>query len=521
MAPRGIQEFYYARQIPSRAVAIAQVAASQATPNDLVDVVNTPHLQGSLGIWKASGTLATDPDFTAPDVNQSVLISGDINYLVQNQFFQITNRFAVDGTPLYCAHSFGQNVAGATILDAQNNVVTAPVLVLGSQMFHDMPASDPSGGAYQVRYVDAANTVQVVLLQYAPVLLTNLYSTSPTTYLFTSQLLQVANRLAYAVRFTAQNGFQALVPYIAPSYLPWYPRVRFALTAPAPEYMTQIFTPMRPYQMGSWVPGKILSSHLVEFDRKHIYTDARKPYPDIVVFDSTNAIKYALDGSAPDTPQGVAQPTYRGTLYPWKRQQIQDFDSVNARVKVLPALDPTDIVYAFYSYEEPDVLYTALDVNPVTNPAVKNCSIKFYYRTDSDPFRVIYHQIFDSAGNAVAGQTNDPVPPNWVTTSPLVFGQMVAGAAFGTSSFTVTDARVRGGGLAPRYQSIPEADNFWDLGYLDGRPYPIGAALVVYLPTSILDSMTRSVVAAKVNSVLPMGTIAVVRYYAPDGTESI
>jgi hypothetical protein len=122
MAPRGIQEFYYARQIPSRAVAIAQVAASQATPNDLVDVVNTPHLQGSLGIWKASGTLATDPDFTAPDVNQSVLISGDINYLVQNQFFQITNRFAVDGTPLYCAHSFGQNVAGAGAGPGQSDV---------------------------------------------------------------------------------------------------------------------------------------------------------------------------------------------------------------------------------------------------------------------------------------------------------------------------------------------------------------------------------------------------------------
>jgi len=40
-----------------------------------------------------------------------------------------------------------------------------------------------------------------------------------------------------------------------------------------------------------------------------------------------------------------------------------------------------------------------------------------------------------------------------------------------------TDIRNRGGGLAPQWQSIPEAINFWDLGSLDGKPYPLAPIL--------------------------------------------
>ena len=50
---------------------------------------------------------------------------------------------------------------------------------------------------------------------------------------------------------------------------------------------------------------------------------------------------------------------------------------------------------------------------------------------------------------------------------------------------------------------------------------PVGGALVVYLPTRILNTMTRDVVAGIVNSVLPMGTIAAIRYYDPEGNESV
>jgi hypothetical protein len=287
--------------------------------------------------------------------------------------------------------------------------------------------------------------------------------------------------------------------------------------------------PKAPFMLGTWIPGTVLGSHMVQFERPNAYVDQNKPCPDIVVFDSTFAVKYAMDGSVPLTTSGNANLPYRGSIYPWKRQQVTDFDPTTARAVVLPILASTDIVYAFYPYVETDVLYTDLDVNPVTNPVMVNASVQFYFKREAaNPYKVIYHQLFDVDGNPIVGQTNDPAPPNWVTSPPTVFGQLVAGATYGTGSFTVTDARVRGGGLAPQYETIPEADNFWDIGYLDGRPYPIGAALVVYLPYSILVSINQAnpeqakpIVLAKVNAIVPMGMLAHIRYYDSEGNESV
>ena len=54
---------------------------------------------------------------------------------------------------------------------------------------------------------------------------------------------------------------------------------------------------------------------------------------------------------------------------------------------------------------------------------------------------------------------------------------MVVGTSRGAQSFETTDIRNHGGGLAAQWQSIPEAINFWDLGSLDGKPYPLAPIL--------------------------------------------
>lgn len=515
MAPKGIQQFYYSKTLPARAIAIANVVAEEATPDALIDVVSAPYQVGSLGLWKVSSGINGNPNFTAPDYNQSIQITGDTMYLVQNQFFQITNQFAVDGTPLYFYHDFGQVVTGATLLNLDGTVVSpAPnVLFNGNRMYHDIPQSTP----YQIRYVDSAGRVQTALLHYSQVLPLSVIGDTSVGYAFAGGIITLASQAqVYSIRFTQANGYQLLAPYNAPSYLPWFPRVRFAVKVPALEYPRQNFIPQRPYMLGYWVPGRILGPNLIQFDRQQIYNDPRHQ-PDIVVFDAQQNVKYAMDGSA------NGEPDTHGTLYPWKRRQIADVDLFTGRVQVVPVLDSTDTVYGFYSYAEPDVVYTALDVNPVTNPAIKNTSICFYYRNDSSRLNDIYHQVFNDSG-PIAGMTNDPNPPVWTGQVPshgTVFAWMVVGVSFGAASFEVTDARVRGGGLIPSAQNIPQADGFWDLGYLDGRPYPVAGALVVYLPTRILNTMSRDTVAGKVNAVLPMGTLAVIRYYDPTGEESV
>ena len=126
-------------------------------------------------------------------------------------------------------------------------------------------------------------------------------------------------------------------------------------------------------------------------------------------------------------------PETHGTLYHWKRNQISDVDPFMGRVEVVPTVDTTDTVYGFYSYFEPDVVYTSLDVNPVTNPSIKNTVICFYYRATSSPLQEIYHQVFNETG-PIAGMTNDPNPPTWtgqVPSSGTVIAEMVVGVSFG------------------------------------------------------------------------------------------
>jgi hypothetical protein len=87
-----------------------------------------------------------------------------------------------------------------------------------------------------------------------------------------------------------------------------------------------------------------------------------------------------------------------------------------------------------------------------------------------------------------------------------VFGTVAAGFSVGTSQVQITDARVRGGGLAPAYQTIPQADMFWDLGHLDGKPYPLGGTSVVFLPHTVLNTFADADVKTVVAGFMPMGT---------------
>ena len=98
-----------------------------------------------------------------------------------------------------------------------------------------------------------------------------------------------------------------------------------------------------------------------------------------------------------------------------------------------------------------------------------------------------------------------------LTATEVVFGTVASGFSVGTDNMQLNDARVHGGGLAPQYQNIPQAVNFWDLGHLDGKPYPLGGTSVVLLPASILNTFANADVQAKVADLMPMGTLAAVR----------
>jgi hypothetical protein len=126
-----------------------------------------------------------------------------------------------------------------------------------------------------------------------------------------------------------------------------------------------LFTPYRPFMVGTWVPGKLVADRTIEFERKRIFWDGKK-YPDVLVFNKDYELKFALDGNAVESVEKL------GYVYPWSRSHFTQIDPLNGRVRVNVDIAEDDLVFGFYFYEELDLIYTALDINPFTNPAIRN-----------------------------------------------------------------------------------------------------------------------------------------------------
>ena len=508
----GIAQFFYTRQLPAGAVAIAKVTADPSYAEDLIDVDNVV-TTGTLRVWPTS--LSGSP-FTAAGLGIPLVISGVSTYVLESQFFELTNVLAGDETPLFYQHTLDTTANSITITDDSGNVVVTDQLIQNGNLYHSL-----DGALYWIRYVDQNGIMQKVMLKYDPVISQAPNFPSPTQYTLAGAIMLVNGTAPYTIRFTQFSVFGASIPYGNLPNVPWFSRLRFPLNNFAPEWAHQSFNPIVPYLLASWITGTVIDGNVLQLQRPDIYPDDNH-WPDILVFDKNYNIKYALEGTSTDLA------SERGTSYPWKRGQIVDVDYHTALIQIIPTLDPTDIVFGFYSYMERDVVFTAIDCNPFTNPSIKDCVIRFYSRPDSNPLLRLYYQVIDYAGADVAGQTNDPNPVDgaWTTelgmdTSLTIIGDLFVGASVSPNDITITDARVRGGGLIPSAQNVDQAPNFWDIGYLDGKPYPIGGTLVVYLPYSLLNTMTRTQVQGLVNKTLPMGTLAVIRYYDPTGNEYV
>jgi hypothetical protein len=494
-------------------VAVAQVNVPAMTPAQLTDVNNTVYEQGIPGVWKTTTGVTTTPDFPAPALGIAIQISGITSYFVGSQFFELTNVLAADGvTPLFYQHPLPTGATHIQILDISGDELS-PVFTIsaGNILYHSM-----DGGAYRVQFINSQGQLVQQVLRYDHVIALSTIAASVGCYTISGALLTLPDVGTYWIRFTANNGFQVMPMYTYLPNTPWYLRIRYGLTPPPVDWARQQFVNSQPYMQGTYVAGTALDRHMIQFERTNLYNDGAH-LPDILVFDQNNKLKYVLDGYVGAVSSQEDTPYLKGTVYNWQRGQISSVDYTNARVDVAVDLESTDIIWGFYNYAEWDVIYTAFDCNPFTNPAAKNTILQLYVKfSGGDPNHNIYHQLLDAAGNPIAGQTNDPNP---IAGTNVVFAQVVVGASVSEADFSFTDARVRGGGLLTPYQTIPQAVNFWDIGYWDGKPYPIGGALAIYLPYSILSTLSRTDIQGRINSILPMGAMAVIRYIDANGQE--
>jgi hypothetical protein len=515
----GVPRFYYSNQLPVEAVAIASIRTKEVKPSDLTSVQAfdlTGTAQGP-GPYTIAG-VTDDSLKTASGLLEAVAFGGILLYTVRNQFFEITNVLDGAGVPQFYQHQFQiQNADNITVLDQTGRPAAAYFFNLGNRtLYHNL-----NDQIYWVSYF-SNGYYHRELLRHLPIIIHSLSALPlPGEYVFLANGgITMPDNNFYWIRWYRDNGYSVLNPYNVPLNDPWYPRVRFNLNPVPQVWASQIFQPYAPYILASWVRSTVLGPHLIQCERPQVYFDG-STYPDVLVYDQNYKIKYALDGTAPGTKVD------KGYLFQWMKAQFICMDEANAVINVAVTLDPTDICFAFYAYVEDDYIMP-VNVNPFTNPDVKDRLVEFYYSnriTEGDPFHNLFWRILasngttalDAQGNALTNDVNpDGIAPE------IIFGRLASGYAVSPGDFTFTDARQRGGGLDTPYQTIEAARNFWDLGYWDGKPYPLGGAAAVYLPDTILNTLTRQQVADIVQARMAMGAMALIRYYdVTTGEETI
>lgn len=508
---------YYTSSLPARSVPIAQISTAPETPATLTDVNNTIPVPTPCAPGALTMTIPSSTVFTAPALENSIPITGSLIYTFYNQFFELTDQIDASGNPLYYQHPLPIGVTTVTVLDLNGNTVPSGYVIrtltrgtsTNNYLLHSFPSVNNSVTTfvpYLVRYVDAFGYVHTEILNFYNVIAQDPFNAGPATYTTTTIALTVfSNTLIYYVRWYAQNGYQVLTPYNDIPNDPWYARISFNLIPIPPEWATQVWTPQRPYLLATWVPGTPLNGNLIQFERAPIYFNNNQ-YPDVLIYDQNYVLKYALAGK-----------TGNGFLYPWQLNQFIDIDPNTGIVQVAVEVDPTDIIFGFYSYQENDVIFNSLDVNPYTNPAVRNRVIQFYQKSNGvDPLHYLYYAVLNEDGTTY--QTNDTSPS---TGTNNYFATLLVGQSTSVGNFTFTDARSRGGGLGPLYQTLPQALNFWDLGYWDGKPFPSGGAMIIYLPITIQQQFSTQQIQQIIGTIIPMGTIPVIFYYDENGNETV
>jgi hypothetical protein len=202
MSNFGIAQFYYTKRLPDRAAAIAKAQARPSTARDLVDLFSAPFNSGAL---TAKPYPIGDP-IDAAVLGNTILITGSEKYLLENQFFEITNQVDDTGGALYYRHRLPNvNLQAVTITDLAGNVVKDGWVLRNGDILHSF-----KGEAYWVSYYEN-RMAQKRLLMYTPVIRRGAKVTPETYTVMAGGVIRVASASeTYRLRFTQANGYRVM-----------------------------------------------------------------------------------------------------------------------------------------------------------------------------------------------------------------------------------------------------------------------------------------------------------------------
>ena len=318
-----------------------------------------------------------------------------------------------------------------------------------------------------------------------------------------------------SIRNKSNSSIKILPPYQEDPSLPWYPR----LTNGA---FTQKYR------------GKIYHFYIAEFGDQDWSTIYGKPFKDLRGVEPIILDKgvYQL----PRTPvywNGENILLYNRDL-PISQAVVEEIDINNGIFYTSRNFYIQDGFTVDYSYLENSYIYKNININGhfSQNPLILDKFVVIYLLPVESNYtsnkRTVYHVIGDSIDDAVASiSVDDPSIPI------AVIGAYNIQQVVISDKVAILDTRSKGGGLLsntgptsaslfinnpldPNGQKIEdvyqESYRFWDIGNLDGIPYPGAAAVAVDLPDYLKEALSIDDIRKKTSKFISAGVYPSIKF---------
>jgi len=319
-----------------------------------------------------------------------------------------------------------------------------------------------------------------------------------------------------SVRHKETSNIKVLPPYRDETVLPWYPRI-----------LNGSFS--QKYN------NKLYHFYIPEYDNQSWSTFYGKPFKEII-----GAKPVALDRNIYKLPRS---PIYWNgqniTLYnndvPLSNSIIQDIDINNGILYLDPQVFLEDNFSIDYVYLENSYVYKDINLNGhfSQNPIILDKFVVIYMlpveASTAANKRTIYHVVGDSIESAIDSiEIEDPSIPF------AIIGAYNVQPIFYSDKINILDTRSKGGGLrkssgptSPVHlidnpilpdaveieQSYTESYRFWDIGNIDGEPYPAAAAVTMELPSELKDLLDISDIKKKASKFIAAGVYPSIEFY--------
>lgn len=317
-------------------------------------------------------------------------------------------------------------------------------------------------------------------------------------------------------RHKSDSKIKLLDPYQELSTLPWYPRIlNGSFTKKHNGLLYHFYIPE--YESQSWSPefGKpfkqVLGERLVAVD-KNTYRVFRTP----IYWNGENITLYNDD-------------------IPLSKNIIKDVDIHNGFLFLDPSFNVSGNIRVDYTYNEPSYVYKDININGhfSQNPLILDKFVIIYMLpVEASTFstkKTIYHIVGDSIESAIDSiEIANPEIPI------AIIGAYNIRPIISSDQINILDTRSKGGGLirargqvSPVYyfQDIIESDDidvesvyqesyrFWDIGNMDGLPYPAAAAVSMELPEELKDVLPISDIKKKASKFIAAGVYPSISFY--------